>query len=67
MHQKTYQTWKFYKQINQLPTKSHDELEDNSIVLQSMEVLFLTKLTPNLRSNTMIGLVSLNGMDQQPT
>ena len=28
---KVYQTW---KQNNQLPTKSHDELKDNSIVWQ---------------------------------
>ena len=29
MHQKLTKHERFYKQNNQLPTKSHDELEDN--------------------------------------
>ena len=32
MHQKFIKHGRFCKQNNQLPTKSHDELEDNSIV-----------------------------------
>ena len=32
MHQKLDNTWKFCKQNNQLPTKSYDELKDNSIM-----------------------------------
>jgi hypothetical protein len=32
MHQKLTKHGRFCKQNNQLPTKSHDELEDNSIV-----------------------------------
>ena len=34
MHQKLTKHGRFCKQNNQLPTKSHDELEDNSIVLE---------------------------------
>ena len=34
---KTYQTWKFCKQNNQLCTKSHDELEQNSHVRKKHE------------------------------
>jgi hypothetical protein len=33
MHHKLTKHGKFCKQNNQLPTKSHDELEDNSIRL----------------------------------
>ena len=32
MHQKLTKHGKFCKQNNQLPTKSHDELEDTSII-----------------------------------
>ena len=35
MHQKLTKNERFYKQNNQLPTKSHDELEDNSISPQA--------------------------------
>jgi hypothetical protein len=33
MHQKLTKHGRFYKQNNQFPTKSHDELEDNSTML----------------------------------
>jgi hypothetical protein len=36
MHQKFTKHGRFYKQNNQLPTKSHDELKDNSNILQIM-------------------------------
>jgi len=32
MHQKLTKHGKFCKQNNQLPTRSHDELEDNSVI-----------------------------------
>jgi hypothetical protein len=36
MHQKLTKHGKFYKQNNQLPTENHDELKDNSNILQIM-------------------------------
>jgi hypothetical protein len=36
MHQKLTKHGKFCKQNNQLPTKSHDELEDNPIVSKNL-------------------------------
>ena len=35
MHQKLTKHGRFRKQNNQLPTKSHDELEDNSNVFDT--------------------------------
>ena len=41
MHQKFTKHGRFYKQNNQLPTKSHDELEDNSNELKKFHVVIL--------------------------
>jgi hypothetical protein len=44
MHQKLTKHGRFCKQNNQLPTKSHDELEDNSNTYNYLFVLYLYKI-----------------------
>ena len=48
MHQKFTKNERFCKQNNQFLTKSHDELEDNSIVYQFLYIKMIvrTTLTP---------------------
>jgi hypothetical protein len=57
MHQKLTKHEKFCKQINQLPTKSHVELKDNSIMHQ-ISSLYLA-LVDQKSGSTVSGTISM--------
>jgi hypothetical protein len=49
MHQKLTNHERFYKQNNQLPTKNHDELKDNSIgSIECLDILAMMQLPTHI-------------------